>query len=267
MHPIERLRYVARAAQGHGDDAALVQEAARGLSGFGDDHAGLVTACRRILARHPACGPLWWMAARVLTSPEPRREIRRVTSELDEDPTASRLALELPDDATVCVVGWPGQAGAGLRRRADVELLIVDVEDELGWRTGRHEREVGRVDIVPGRGLGAAAAGADLVLLDASAAGPGGVAAPPGSLAAAAVARHAGRPVWVVAGTGRMLAPRLWDAVVERLDDGPPWERPAEIVPIDMIDRIAGPTGVQTPDEAVAAVDCPVAAELLRAPH
>ena len=34
-------------------------------SGF--DPPGLVTACRRILDRHPLSGPLWWLAARVLT--------------------------------------------------------------------------------------------------------------------------------------------------------------------------------------------------------
>jgi hypothetical protein len=272
VHPIERLRYVARAGAGAGADAALAQEAARALAGLGGDHAGLVTACRRLLARHPAAGPLWWLATRVLTSAEPAREARRVAAELDEDPTEGVLAGSLPEDATVCVVGWPGTAGPALVRRPDVELLVVDVEDELAWRSGRHEREVGRVEIVPGRGLGPAVLASNLVLLDASATGPGGVASPAGSLAAAAVARFAEVPVWAVGGVGRVLAPSLWDALVARLEGlgaghAPAWERPAEVVPASLVQRVAGPAGVGTLAEAVAAADCPVAPELLRSPQ
>ena len=43
MHPIEHLRYVARAA-GEGP-ALLAREAAGALATFNDDPAGLVTAC------------------------------------------------------------------------------------------------------------------------------------------------------------------------------------------------------------------------------
>jgi hypothetical protein len=271
MHPIERLRYVARAGGGAGAaaDAALAQEAARALAGLGDDHAGLVTACRRILDRHPSAGALWWLSSRVLTAAEPSREARRVAAELDDDPTAGLLAAVLPDDVVVCVVGWPGEAGPALVRRPDVELLVVDVEDELGWRSTRHEREVGRVELVPGRGLGPAVMASDLVLLEASAAGPGGVVGPSGSVAAAAVARVGDVPVWAIAGTGRVLASRLWDALVLRLERGsrPPWEWGAEVVPTGLVERLACPSGLVSVDEAVAASDCPVAPELLRSPH
>src|SRR5215213_4877403 len=64
VHPIERLRYVARA--GGLDLVELVQDAALALSGFADDPAALVTACRSLVDRHPAAGPVWWLAARVL---------------------------------------------------------------------------------------------------------------------------------------------------------------------------------------------------------
>ena len=184
---------------------------------------------------------------------------------LDDDPTPGRLAAALPDDATVCVIGRPGQTGTALARRPDVEVLVVDVEDELAWRARGHGREVGRVEIVPGRGLGPAVAASDLLLLEASALGPGGLAGPAGSLAAAAVARHAGVPAWAVAGAGRVLAARLWEALVARLEAGEPWDRPAEVVPLALVALVAGPNGVVDPAEAVAAVDCPVAPELLRA--
>src|SRR5215212_5910505 len=66
VHPIERLRYVARASGV--DQALLVRETASALGAFGSDPAGLVTACRRIVSRHPTAGALWWLCGRVLTA-------------------------------------------------------------------------------------------------------------------------------------------------------------------------------------------------------
>ena len=57
MHPIERLRYVARAA-GEGS-TLLACEAAGALAAFASDPAGLVTACRRLVDRQPTAGPIW----------------------------------------------------------------------------------------------------------------------------------------------------------------------------------------------------------------
>ena len=55
MHPIERLRYVARA---HGvSHTVMVEETAAALCSFGRDPQGLVTACRRIVDRQPFPGP------------------------------------------------------------------------------------------------------------------------------------------------------------------------------------------------------------------
>ena len=73
MHPIERLRLVARAGA-EGRSALLAREAATALAMFSDDPAGLVTACRRLVDRHPTSGPMWWLAARVLVSSDPGGE-------------------------------------------------------------------------------------------------------------------------------------------------------------------------------------------------
>ena len=90
MHPIERLRYVARASGA--DQAMLVRETAGALAAFADDPAGLVTACRRIVSRHPGSGPLWWLCSRVLTATEPMREAWTASDELDDDRTGAALA-------------------------------------------------------------------------------------------------------------------------------------------------------------------------------
>lgn len=267
MHPIERLRYVARSSGA--PQAVLVRETAAALGGLGFDPAGLVTACRRVLDRHPTSGPLWWLCARILTAVgDPDLEGWHCADELDDDPTVDELAHALPADATVCVLGWPELAGEALARRGDVEVLAVDALDE-GSGLVRRLRYAG-VDAadVPVSGLGAAAAAADLVLLEASAAGPGGLVAVAGSRAAAAVAHDAGVPVWAVAGVGRRLPEPLLGALLARLGaehGGEPWEVADEVVPVRLVDRICVDVGPIEPHVALANPECPVAPELLKA--
>jgi hypothetical protein len=119
---------------------------------------------------------------------------------------------------------------------------------------------------IPDAGIGAAVANADVVLLEADALGPDGFVAASGSRAAAASAAHAGVPVWVVAGVGRVLPGRLWDALLSQLDavDEDPWERAEEVVPLDLATFVYGPAGPQSIDEAVRRADCPIAPELLK---
>lgn len=263
MHPIERLRYVARASGA--DQALLVRETAAALSAFAGDPSGLVAACRRIVDRHPTSGPMWWLCARLLTAPDgARSEAWQAVEDIESDPTAAELGFALPEAATACVIGWPEIAGEALPRRGDVEVLAVD---SLGEGNGLVRRlamsGVDAVD-VPTSGLGAAAAACDVVLLEAVAVGPDAFVAISGSLAAAAVARDAQVPVWLVAGRGRMLPARMWEALAgrheARMDD--PWDLDEEIVPLRLVDQVCGPHGRQAPDVALAATDCPVAPEL-----
>jgi hypothetical protein len=265
VHPIERLRYVARASGA--DQALLVRETAHALAAFRDDPPGLVAACRRIVDRHPTSGPLWWLCARVLTSPDGHREAWAAVDEIDGDSTAVELGFALPEDATACVVGWPELAGEALPRRGDVEVLAVD---SLGEGSGLVRRlmhaGIDAVD-VPTSGLGAAVASSDVLLLEAVALGPTGFVAVSGSLAAATVARHAEVPVWLVAGVGRLLPARMWDALagrhVTRAAD--PWDLDEEIVPLSLVDRVCSPRGLEAPADALKRTDCPVAPELFDA--
>jgi hypothetical protein len=264
VHPIERLRYVARASGA--DQALLVEETAQALGAFTGDPTGLVTACRRIVDRHPTSAPLWWLCARVLTGPDPDREAWHAVEEISDDPTSAELAHALPDGSTVCVVGWPEQVGEALPRRGDVVVLAVDA---LGEGSGlvRRLMAVGMDAIdVPTTGLGAAVAASDLVLVEALAVGPRSLLALSGSRAAAAVAREAGIPVWAVAGVGRLLPERMWQALTGRLTarGREPWDLDEEEVPLDLVDCVVGPTGPLPPGPSLQRTDCPVAPELLR---
>lgn len=263
MHPIERLRYVARA--GGIDHGAMAEETARALAGFVDDPTGLVTACRRIVDRHPTSGPMWWLAARVLATNDPRAESFACVSALQDDPTPAALAYELPDDVTVTVIGWPEQVGGALVRRGDVRSLVVDSLGEGAGLVRRLEHADSDAEEVPPANVGGAVRWSDLVLLEASAVGPEAFVGIAGSLPAAAVARHHDAEVWLVAGEGRLLPERLWESLADRLDQmGEPWELDEEIVPLSLVDKVVGPRGLESVDAMLRRTDAPVVPELLR---
>jgi hypothetical protein len=262
VHPIERLRYVARASGA--PQRVLVQETAMALASFASDPAGLVTACRRIVSRQPSSGPLLWLAARVLTAGDPGSEIWVAAGEMQADPTAAELAHALPPDATITLLGWPDEIAEALPRRGDIEVLAVDTRGEASGLVARLWRADVEASDIPQAGLGAAVAASDLVLLEAPAIGPSEFLAVSGSRAAAAVARHAGVPVWLVGGVGRLLPQRMWDGLRSRVEPADPWDADDEIVPLDLIDRLVGSRGVEPVAEALRRIDCPVAPELFR---
>ena len=262
MHPIERLRYVARAA---GGGEMVVREAAGALAGFADDPPGLVTASRRMVGRHPTSGPMWWLAARVLTSPDPAGEAWEAVRDHEDDPTPREVAAALPADATCTLIGWPMLGGQALRRRGDLSLFTVDAAGEWGHILSRLERFGIEATEVPESGTGQAILASDLLLLECEAAGPDGFVAPAGSRAAAAAARHGGVPVWLVCGVGRVLPASMWKALLRSFEeDNEPWERADEVVPLDLVDIVIGPVGVRDTTAMIRSTDCPVAPELLK---
>jgi len=257
MHPIERLRWVARAPEGDVGLAAV--EAAEALAAFGHDPAGLVIACRRLIERRPSAGPLWWLASRVLCALDPVAEAYAAMADLERDPTAALLSVELPG-GTIAVVGWPELASRALR---SAERVAVVEAGRDGRRLVHQLEDMG----VAARLVGpeAAARRAALVLLEAHAAGPSGFVAAAGSRALARAAREASVPVWLVAGVGRRLPGVLYDALVAQLDAE---SGPTEVLSFDVVEEVAGPAGRAEPGAGGAVpADCPVAPELLHLPR
>jgi len=250
MHPIERLRYVARATDAPGE--AVLREAAASLAGFADDPAALVTACRRLVDRHPANGPVWWLAARLLTATDPVAAAAESVELVDADRTLRELADALPVDARACVVGWPPRLADAFARRGDVEVRVVDVEgDGPGFVRLLEDVDVQALDIDV-TGLGGAASSADVVVVDASAIGPEVAITPAGSWPLAAVARAASVPVWLVGGVGRRVGPGTWPALFDRLVGGAtaPWDGGVDRLPLALVDRTFGVDGpvVEAPE-------------------
>ncbi len=263
MHPIERLRYVARASGG--DQRLLVRETAGALRGLRVDPAGLVVACRRIVERHPTSGPLWWFCASLLAAPDPFDAALRLAGEVEDDPTPDHLFDLLPEAATVCLVGWPDLAGDAVIRRGDVTVLAVDADDEGASFVRRLQRSDVDAEVVPVAGAAAAVDAADLVLVEALAAGPGDALATRGSRALAALAYCAEVPTWLVAGRGRRLPEGLFAVMLERVADvRSPWDAVAEPVPVALATGVVGPGGWTEPLAAALAPECPAAPELVR---
>jgi hypothetical protein len=241
VHPIERLRYVARATGAPAD--SVLREAASSLAGFAEDPVSLVTACRRLVDRHPANGPIWWLAASVLTAVDPVEAAWACVDRFDADRSLREVAEALPEEARVCVVGWPPRLVEAFGRRGDLEVRVVDVEgDGPGFVRVLEDAAVPAVDIDI-TGLGGAAATADVVVLDASAIGPEVALVPAGSWPLAAIARSASVPVWLVGGVGRRVSAGTWPALFGRLVGGAtaPWDGGLDRLPVDLVDRTFGP--------------------------
>ncbi len=243
----------------------LVRETATAIAGLDLDPAGLVVACRRIVERHPASGPLWWLCANLVTSSHPFREACGFADHIEEDPTATLLVEVLPDGATVCVVGWPDLAGEALIRRGDITVLVIDADGQGSSLVRRLQRVDVDAEEVPAAGGAAAVAASDLMIIEAVAAGADGALCSLGSHAVAAVAYCSEIPVWLVAGRGRRLPDPMWTVMRQRLADaGDGWNRDVEPVPLALASAVLGPVGLVAPDAGAMAAECPTAQELLR---
>ncbi|CAN5868251.1 hypothetical protein BH23ACT1_BH23ACT1_02250 [soil metagenome] len=260
---MERLRHLARA--GAVEHRVLVRESVPALAALVRDSGALVLSSRRLLQHHPGSGPLAWLCARILCGEDPRSEAWRCAGEIDDDATAEHLASELPEVARVVVLGWPEVSVAALARRGDVSSLIVDVKgvDARGGEGAELAYQLQGIDLdaaeVAEAGMAAAVRSADPVVLEAATLGPDAFVAVSGSYAAAAVARYAGVPVWLVAGVGRALPPGLWAGMARRLERPEPWMSTDEIVPLDLVDVVVRPTGRMS---GAVPPDCPDAPEL-----
>lgn len=250
----------------------LVRETASALRGLHVEPAGLVVACRRIVERHPTSGPLWWFCASVLTAAEPFAAAYGLANDVEGDATPDHLVDLLPDDATVCVVGWPDLIGDAVLRRGDLRLLVIDTDDRGGPGDGAaFVRRLQRSDVEAGTigpaGLAAAVLAADVVLVEASAVGPTDAVATPLSRAVAAVAYCSEVPSWLVAGRGRRLPEPMISTMLERIaDERGPFRPEAEAVPVGLFTTIVGPEGALDPADARSlAAECPMTYELLRA--
>ena len=232
MHPIERLRYVARA--GGVDQTLLAREATDALSSLWGEPAEFVNACRRIVHHHPYVGAVWTLVTRVLIFSDPLETARRFADLLAADLTSKKVACSLPENAILSLIGWPDIEGSKLYERPDISVRALDACGEgNGYARNLMSQGVQATEL-PLTAIGQSCATSDVVLIEAAAARPDGIVTGSSALAAASTAKFFGVDVWVVVGEGRAL--------------------PGAII---------GPNGLVQSGLPMRA-DCPVASELLR---
>jgi hypothetical protein len=238
MHPIERLRYVARA--GVVPVEPLVRESAAALSSFADDPKGLLISCRRLLDRRGDCGPLVWLAARMLTAMDPRAEATMVVAELDADTTGRALQQGLDSLAagsSVLAAGELGTFDPALHDRPDLRFLQPDDPEAAGP--------------------------VDLVLIESDCVGPSHALVVAGAVPVAEAARDHGTPVWLIAGAGRTLPGPMWDWLSARRRRDDPAMRGLAVLDLpQLVTRVVTPSGLRAPAEAARMSDCPVVPEV-----
>ena len=254
MLPFERLRALARSGS---DDTSLVVEAAECLTDFAHDTTQLLTVCRRLLAYHPACGPLWWLCTRVVAAADPADAARDARRRLESDRTSARLTsvLPFPHDDPIAVLGWPELAGGALADRPDLDVIAVRAGDSrIAARMRRVEHGVRVVDATE---MGALAP--THLLVEVAAASPATALVPEGM--ADLLWALSDIELWLVAGVGRVLPQRLFDVLEAEVTRQ---ELPFESLDTDRAAKVAGPDALDPPDRLSARIDCPVAPELLR---
>lgn len=257
MHPIEHLRYVARA--GDADPVMIATETAIAMRHL--DPTGLVVAARRVLERHPTNGPLWWVCSHLVTAPEHRARAPGLVNELDDDGTDSCLAGALADDAGVLVTSWAPTVASALRRRGDTEVTVCGRSYGSGAMAHSLRRDGVTVRHVDVEAAAVSMARVDVVLLEVGAVSPLVAVAPLGSAVVAAVARSMGVPVWLIAGRGRRLPEPYLQVMARWIDetDEPDHDRfdPRGVA------AVIGPDGRSAPAAVSLAAECPLATELV----
>ena len=264
MHPIEHLRYVARA---HGADPLEVAlGAADALSGIAHDPAGALVAARRLVEHHPTNAPLWSVCAHAVTSMEPYRDVDDLARKIAHDPTATQLVDALDGANSICMVGWSGHLVDALARRGDIHALVIDSlgdgQDALRYLS-RHDVSC---ELVAPEGMASAVHYADATILSALAVGDESTLCAGGSMALAAVAYCSEQPVWMIAAEATRLPAGLYTAMVAEVHDRPdPWASGFDVVPHVLVSSVFAP-GISAglAQTLTSLQPCPNADELLR---
>lgn len=253
MHPIEHLRYVARAT---GADASLLtQEAASALSVFSRDPHALLTGAKSLLAKQAAIGPVWWMCSKLLIDADAREAARAVSRELADDPTPRAIDDAFAEGSTVVISGWPDLTLRALVDRPDLRVLVIDVEGQGHSAVRRLDRNEVDAEAIDPAHIAGAVSEADVCVVEAGAMGDTAALTDVGGFTLAAVAKAMAKPTWLVAGVGRQLPEEYWREIVLRIaePDLPAFCEPFEIVSRSLFSRSFGP-----------GLDCPTLPELLR---
>lgn len=232
MHPIEHLRYIARARGA--DPRDLVRETAYALEALHCGPAEKLVACRRILERHADCAPLWWLCSHLVCGHDDAADL------IDADTTDRLLADALASEAKVLTLAGGSTVALGLGRRGDLQVFVTDSR-HYGSATIQYlERRDVPCEPVQPEAIAGALSEVDLVVIEADAISPTRAITRIGGQVLAIVAQAAGVPVWLVAPTGTGLADQVLTAIDSHLraEGVASWDLDHEICDLSLFDRV-----------------------------
>lgn len=266
MHPIEHLRYVARARGA--DPVSLVRETISAFGGLRHEPAGIVLAARRIVERHPTAGPLWWLCSHVLGATDPFLALERCNDEIKSDTTLKTLQGAVPQDAVVCVVGWPTATLNALASRSDLKIFIVESNGDGDAAVDRLRSMDVDVTLIQHENLSRTISQSDVVIIEALATGAHDVLCAGGSHATAALAHCEQKQVWLVTPCGTRLPEALWSGMVANIfstsDESEISQSAVDVVPVYLFTQIISPNGRSQDASLPLTAECPPTTELLR---
>ena len=121
---MEYLRHVAGAQGASASD--VVHESAWALGAMASDPQALVLIVRRLVEKHPTCGPLWWLGAHVLSATDPAARLRELITDYSDDPTESHvdeLLARTPDAGPIVEALGCGVDGDGCEVLVDAHAI------------------------------------------------------------------------------------------------------------------------------------------------
>lgn len=185
--------------------------------------------------------------------------MRDCEDEIKNDATIKSLRDAVPQDAVVCVVGWPTAVLHALASRGDVRIFVVESNGDGDAAVERLASMDVEATLVQFEELSRVVSGCDLVIVEALAAGPTEVLCSAGSHAVAALAYCLQKPVWLVTACGTRLPTALWSAMVA--GDA---ANEVDLLSTSLFSRVISKNGVSDDLSQPFEAECPPTTEMLR---
>lgn len=214
MHPIERLRWIARAGEDPVEPLeVLAVEAARTLAELAvAEPAAAVTAARRLTERHPSNGPLWWAVKRVLESDDPIGASIGVMGALSATGASRALSraisARIVRGSAICALVPGPLLATALERRPGYRVRLVGEYRALAAAVAGTDLEASAVELAgyEARDAPEALEGAAVLLFEPQLAGPAGFLVDPVAAEVLGQASRSKARVWALVGPGRVLS-------------------------------------------------------------
>jgi hypothetical protein len=185
--------------------------------------------------------------------------MRDCEGEIKNDPTIKSLRDAVPQDAVVCVVGWPTTVLNALASRGDVKLFVVESKGDGDAAVERLISMDVDATLVQFEELSRVIGSCDILIVESLAAGPTDVLCSPGSHAVAALGYCLQKPVWLVMACGTRLPAPLWSAMTS--SDA---VNEIDLLSSSLFSRVISKDGISDDLSQPFVAECPPTTELLR---